>query len=191
MRGAYVSNTDSRKTVINFDLKLPTWYNVHNLLEEARKNGKEGEAAYHLIGASLQMTFPDILLRNAPYDSAADTRGKPGDFFVGDTAFCVTASPFISIFENYRQTLDDGYRVFVLVPDRVLAAARLNADLTVEGRIDVCSIESFVSQNIEWSSCFDRDKRKSAFRRLLVTYNDRINTAEKDKSMLVEIPRNL
>ena len=61
----------------------------------------------------------------------------------------------------------------------------------VPGRIAVESIESFVGQNIEELSYFTRDKLKNGFRRLLETYNDRVDAAETDKSMLVEIPRNL
>lgn len=58
-------------------------------------------------------------------------------------------------------------------------------------RIAVESIESFVRQNIEELSYFSRDKLKNGFRRLLETYNDCLDAAETDKSMLVEIPRNL
>ncbi len=42
---------------------------------------------------------------------------------------------------------------------------------------------------------FSRDKLKNGFRRLLETYletyNDRVDAAETDKSMLIEIPRDL
>jgi hypothetical protein len=47
-------------------------------------------------------------------------------------------------------------------------------------RIAVESIESFVGQNIGELSYFSRDKLKRGFRRLLETYNDRVNAAETD-----------
>jgi len=77
------------------------------------------------------------------------------------------------------------------MPERALAGARQNAELMILGRIAVESIESFVGQNIEELSYITRDKLKHGFRRLLETYNERVDAAETDKSMLVEIPRNL
>jgi len=61
----------------------------------------------------------------------------------------------------------------------------------VPERIAVESVESFVGQNIEELSFFTRDKLKNGFRRLLEAYNNRVDAAEMDKSMLVEIPGNL
>ena len=178
--------------VASYNPELATWNNIHNLLEEARKSGREGECAHHLIGASLQMTFPDVAMKNSSYNRASYNMGKPGDFLVGDTAFYVTVSPYIGIFETYRQNLENGYRIYLLVPEKALAGSRQNAELMGMGEhITVQSIESFVGQNMDELSYFKRDKKKNGFRRLLETYNDRVNAAETDKSMLIEIPRNL
>jgi Domain of unknown function (DUF4928) len=181
----------AEKMVVSYDSTLITSHNIHSLLEEARKSGKEGEAAYHLIGASLQMAFPDLQLNKAAYNSAANNLGKPGNFFIGDIAFHVTVAPMIGVYEKCKDNLENGYRVFLLVPERALTGARQNAELMVPGRIAVEAIESFVGQNIEELSFFSRDKLRNGFRRLLETYNDRVDDAETDKSMLVEIPKNL
>ena len=58
-------------------------------------------------------------------------------------------------------------------------------------RVSRFNNESVVVQNIDELAYFTRDKKKNGFRRLLETYNDRADAAETDKSMLVEIPRNL
>jgi len=97
----------------------------------------------------------------------------------------------IGVYEKCRHNLENGYRVFLLVPERALTGARQNAELMMPGRIAVESIETFVGQNIEELSYFSRDKLKSGFRRLLETYNARVDAAETDKSMLVEISTNL
>jgi hypothetical protein len=181
-----------RKMVVSYDSRLTTRHNIHNLLEKARKSGKGGEVAHHLIGASLQLAFPDLQINKAAHNSTADDQlGRPGDFYIGDTAFHVTVAPMIGVYEKCKHNLENGYRVYLLVPERALTGARQNAELMVPGRIAVESIESFVGQNIEELSYFMRDKLKNGFRRLLETYNQRVDASETDKSMLVEIPRNL
>ena len=85
----------------------------------------------------------------------------------------------------------EGYRVFLLVPDRTLSGTRQNAELIMPGRVVAESIESFVSTNIEELSLFTHIKVVSGLRRLLETYNRRVSEAETDKSMLVDIPKNL
>jgi hypothetical protein len=161
------------------------------LLSAARDTGKEGPVAQHLVGAKLQLRFPDIAVGNESYSTADEQLGRPGDFYIGDTAFHVTVAPMIGVYEKCKHNLENGYRVFLLVPERAVTGARQNAELMGPGRIAVESIESFVGQNIEELSYFSRDKLKNGFRRLLETYNDRVDAAETDKSMLVEIPRNL
>lgn len=174
-----------------YDPSKSTWQNIQGLLSAARETGKEGPVAQHLVGAKLQLRFPDIEVSNESYSTADDQLGRPGDFHIGDTAFHVTVAPMIGVYEKCRDNLENGYRVFLLVPERALTGARQNAELMIPGRIAVESIESFVGQNIEELSYFARDKLKHGFRRLLETYNKRVDTAETDKSMLVEIPRNL
>ena len=96
-----------------------------------------------------------------------------------------------AVYEKCRNNPDAGYRVCLLVPDRLLAGARQNAELVVSGQIMVESIESFVSQNIEELSMFSKDRLSDGFRQLFEMYNDRVDEVEVDKSMLLEIPPNL
>jgi len=175
-----------------YDPSKSTWQNIQDLLGTARETGKEGPVAQHLVGSKLQLRFPEIVVGNESYSTADDQLGRPGDFYIGDTAFHVTVAPMIPLFEKCKQNLANGHRVFLLVPERALAGARQNAELMAPGgRIAVEAIESFVGQNIEELSYFSRDKLKNGFRRLLETYNARVDASETDKSMLVEMPRNL
>jgi hypothetical protein len=175
-----------------YDPSKSAWQNIFGLLSAARETGKEGPVAQHLVGAKLQLRFPDISVSNESYSTADEPLGRPGDFYIGDTAFHVTVAPMNPVYEKCKDNLKDGCRVFLLVPERALAGARQNAELMVPGgRIAVESIESFVGQNIEELSYFRRDKLKSGFRRLLETYNDRVDATETDKSMLIEMPRSL
>lgn len=174
-----------------YDTAKSTWQNIQGLLSAARETGKEGPVAQHLVGAKLQLRFPDIAVSNESYSTADDQLGRPGDFHIGDTAFHVTVAPMGPVYEKCKDNLENGYRVYLLVPERAVTGARQNAELMVPGRIAVEAIESFVGQNVEELSYFTRDKLKNGFRRLLETYNNRVDAAETDKSMLIELPKNL
>ncbi len=174
-----------------YDPSKSMWQNIQSLLSAARETGKEGPVAQHLVGAKLQLRFPEIAVSNESYSTADDQLGRPGDFYVGDTAFHVTVAPMIGVYEKCRHNLESGFRVFLLVPERAQTGARQNAELMAQGCIAVESIESFVGQNVEELSYFSRDKLRIGVRRLLEAYNNRVDVAETDKSMLIEIPRNL
>jgi len=176
---------------IAYDPSKSTWQNVHDILEEAREHGSDGPVAQYLVGAKLQLRFPDLTIGNESYSTADQQLGRAGDFLVGDTAFHVTVSPQDGLFVKCRRNLDDGLRVYVLVPERRLAAARQMADLAAEARIAVECIESFVGQNVEELSQFTESAVRSEFLNLLSLYNQRVDGTEMDKSMLIELPRNL
>jgi hypothetical protein len=174
-----------------YDSSKTTWQTIQELLLAARETGKEGPVAQYLVGAKLKLRFPDLIIGNESYSTADDQLGRPGDFWIGDTAFHATVAPMSALFEKCAQNIKEGYRVFLLVPDRTLSGARQNAELAMPGRIVVESIESFVSTNIEELSVFARKGVVSGLRRLLETYNGRVLECETDKSMLIEIPKNL
>lgn len=164
---------------------------VRQILNEARKVGKEGEVAQYLVGAKLQMRFPGIAIGNESYSTADQQLDRPGDFCVGDTAFHVTVAPQLSLYERCRRNLSDGYRVILLVPEQSIAGVRQNAGAVDVDRIGVLSIEAFVGQNLEELAGFGQNRLAAGFRRLLETYNRRVDSVETDKSLLIQIPGNL
>lgn len=176
---------------VAYDPSRSAWQSIHDLLALARENGKEGPVAQYLVGAKLQLRFPDAQVRNESYSTADTQLGRPGDFLFGDTAFHVTVAPMPAVYERCKRNMEEGLRVYLLVSDRSLVGARQNAEATAPGRIATESIESFVSQNIEELSTFSKNRLVDGFRRLLETYNRRVDAVENDKSMLVEIPQNL
>jgi Domain of unknown function (DUF4928) len=174
-----------------FDPARSTRQFISDLLALADETGRRGPVAQYLVGAKLQLRFPDIEIRNESYSAADDPSGSTGDFVVGDTTFHVTVAPMPGHFEKSERNLQDGHKVYILVPDEFVIGARQNAELTAEGRIAVESIESFVSQNIEEISNFSKNEVAQGLLALLEKYNDRIDAIEVDKSMMVEIPPNL
>ena len=176
---------------VMYDPARSTWQSIHELLSLARENGKEGPVAQYLVGAKLQLRFPDAEVANRSYSTADDQLGHPGDFLVGDTAFHVTVAPMSAVYERCKSNIEDGLRVYLLVPDRSLVGARQNAESVTPGKIAVESLESFVGQNVEELSTFSKNRLIDGFRRLLETYNQRVNAVENDKSMLIDIPQSL
>lgn len=176
---------------LTFDPTKTTWQTIQGLLTAARETGKEGPVAQHLVGAKLELRFPDLTIGNESYSTADRQLGRPGDFLIGDTAFHVTVAPMPQLFEKCVENVKEGYRAFLLVPDRTLSGARQNAELMLPGKIGVESIESFVATNIEELSLFSKKKVVRGMRRLMEAYNRRVSECEMDKSMLIEIPRNI
>ena len=89
------------------------------------------------------------------------------------------------LFEKCKDNLERGLRVYLLVPDAIAIGRRQNTALVAGGRIAVESIESFVATNVDELCEFDGNRLKSGFRRLLETYNARVDGVELDKSMLI------
>lgn len=189
--GRVVEFHNRERIKLVYDPAKTTWQAIQQLLAQARETGKEGPLAQYLVGAKLELRFPEIAVGNESYSTADDQLGRPGDFYIGDTAFHVTVAPMPALYEKCQQNLNDGMRVYLLVPDRTLNGARQNADLILPGRIAVESIESFVSQNIEELSDFSKKKLTAGLRGLLETYNKRVEACEIDKSMLIEMPKNI
>ena len=177
--------------VVSYDKDKTGWHLVKNLLQTARDCGKEDAVAKHLIAATLVLSFPDKAEGVELPSHANDRAGESGEFKVGDTIFHVTVAPMFALFDKCKRNLTDGFRVYIVVPERVTIGARQIADQTAAGKIHVVSIESFVSQNIEELAEFSADRVRDGFYRLFEKYNERVNAVENDKSLLLDIPKNL
>jgi len=70
-------------------------------------------------------------------------------------------------------------------------AAKQQAKISAAGKIEVSSIEAFVAQNLDELSEFTISESAHQMLRLLQIYNRRVDEAETDKSLLIEIPANL
>ena len=180
-----------RRLHVVFDPAKTTWDAVHGLLKEAQQVGKAGPVAEYLIGAKLALRFPDIAVENKSSSTADAPTARPGDFFIGHAAFHVTVHPTPGHFQRCLENIEQGLKPYLLVLDEVLAGARQIANLQAPSKIAVESIESFVSQNLDELSTYQQDRLVSGFARLLQLYNQRVDAVENDKSLLIEIPRNL
>jgi hypothetical protein len=180
-----------QKIQVTYDQSLSSWQFVNAMLKAASETGKEGQVAQYLVGAKLELRYPDIIIENYSSSTADQQLGRHGDFQVNDTIFHVTVSPMPAIYDKCRANINAGFRVYLLVPDRNLPLAKGNAEMHLAGKIFVESIESFVGQNVEELSQFSRQRIITEFRKLLDIYNRRVNSVELDKSLLITIPPNI
>jgi len=180
-----------QKIKLIFNPILSTWYVVHNLLLTAISESKAGPVAQHLIGAKLQLRFPDIEVSNEAASTADMQTKRPGDFLIEDTAFHITIAPMQAVYEKCLYNISQGYKPLLLVPDNKLVGARQIAEQVIEQQIAVESIESFVSQNMNEISGFGKFELTNSFKKLIEIYNLRVDQAETDKSLMIELPSNL
>ncbi len=176
-----------------YDSSMTTWQFILNFLELARSDGKAGPVAQHLVGAKLELRFPNEAINRESYSTADMQTGRLGDFQIGNTSFHVTVSQMPAIYDKCERNINNGLRPFLLVPYDRLVGVRQNIEASPLGRGKIAaeSIESFVSQNIEELSCFSTNQLVDGLFRLLEKYNNRVNEAESDKSLMVDIPQNL
>ncbi|WUC44542.1 DUF4928 family protein [Streptomyces cellulosae] len=168
---------------------------VANLIATGRERGgtAAGAIAQHLVGAKLKLRFPDADVNIESYTTADMQTGRAGDYEVGDTALHVTMAPGEKVFaERCVHNLREGFRPRVLVPKDAVAAAVQIAHLCGLGKkVAIQSIEDFVGTNIEEMAAFRKEGIRAKLRELLELYNQRIEVAESDMSLKVEIPSNL
>ena len=174
-----------------FDPNRPIWYFVTDLLEIARDRAADGPVAEYIVGAKLQLRFPNRQIRNTSYSTADSQPGVFGDFDVEDTVFHVTVAPAAGLFDKCKENLEDGKVVYIVTPFEDVAGTVLAVRHRRIGPVVVTSIEGFVSQNLEELSEFAVGESKSQLKRLLETYNFRVSEVETDKSLLIKLPTNL
>ena len=181
---------DQQAIEVEVNLGKPAPQIVSDILEAA--GAKSGAVAQHLVGAKLALRYPDLDIENFSYTTADQQLGRPGDFVVGDTAFHVTVSPMPPVLDKCEANLRNGYRSMLLVLDSRLQAARQMAEtIDVQDRVGILAIESFVGQNIEELGEFGKGGLAEGFRKLLETYNERVEEVETDRSLLIRLPENL
>lgn len=105
--------------------------------------------------------------------------------------FHIILAPFIEVYDKCREKLENGFRVWWLVPEEYFCGTRQNAEIILPGKITVASIESFVSQSLERLAGFTRLGLKKALRRLLETYNEQITAQDPGQGLLIDIPPSL
>lgn len=71
---------DRQRLKISIDPNKTTWSIVHDILEQAKACRKDGPVAQYLVGAKLQLRFPEINVSNDRYCAGDAQTDRLGDF---------------------------------------------------------------------------------------------------------------
>ncbi len=183
---------DKQRITVELDYSKPVSSVVSDILKAAaeRSDKPTGAVLQHLIGAKLQLRFPDVKIGNDRANAADLHTDREGDFQVGTTAFHVTTAPMEKLISRCAENKRAGYRPVILTLESKVIAARQMADnVGMSEQIAVQAAETFIGNNIEEIAIYDGDKIREGLARLIRTYNSRINAIEIDKSLMIDEPR--
>lgn len=147
-----------------------------------------GAVMQHLVGAKLEVLYPDQKLGHNGASVADAPTKRAGDFELGDCAIHVTTSPSPSLLEKCQANLNQGLRPLIISSSPgAMFAEKLASSLGLEKRIDVLDIEQFLVANIfEWTG-FDAKERKATLQDLIIRYNAIVESCETDPSLRIEL----
>ena len=183
---------DKQRLSVELEAKKPVSFIISDILAAAavRSDKPTGAVLQHLVGAKLQLRFPEEEIGLDQANAADLQTDREGDFQVGTTAFHVTVSPMEKLVTRCIENKTAGFRPVILTLESRVQAARQMADnVGMSEFISVQSAEQFIGNNIEEISIYDGDKIREGVARLIRTYNERIDAVEVDKSLMIEEPR--
>lgn len=183
---------DKQRITINLDHTRPVSVVIGEIIKATaeRSDKPTGVVLQHLIGAKLQLRFPDIEIGSDRANAADLQTDREGDFQIGTTAFHVTTAPMEKLISRCAENKRAGYRPIILTLESKVIAARQMADnVGMSDQISVQAAETFIGNNIEEIAIYDGDKIREGLARLIRTYNARINAIEVDKSLMIDEPR--
>lgn len=173
------------KVICSREAAPGTW--IGEILDQA-KGRSGGRVEQHLIGAKLATAHPKARIPVHPGTAADVQTGRSGDFQVGTTVFHVTAAPGEAVIEKCKANVHSGLFPVLLVPASIRVKAEvLTEHLGMAGRMTVMAIEDFVSVNIIELSQGERLKFIETLKAIVDEYNRRIEEAETDKSLKIDI----
>lgn len=169
---------------------------VRDLLDQAKKRQKdnpgtmyEGAVLQHLVGAKLQLLMENKQeIEHNGFSVADAPTGRSGDFIVGNTIIHVTTAPGELLMDKCLDNIHSGYRPFIITVSESMPAAKSLAGIKgVLKNVEIVDAEQFISTNVyEWSG-FDSTRHKGTIEKLIVIYNQLIDTYETDLSLKVSL----
>jgi hypothetical protein len=165
------------------------------IFDEAKRRQSEnrgstvlGAVMQHLVGAKLEMLYPDLTIKHSGYSVADSPTGRSGDFEIGDCVIHVTTAPAKQLLQKCLDNLDRGLRPLVISTNAGAAMAETLADEEgMSKRLEVLDITQFLVANmLEWT-IFDGTKRRHTFEELIARYNVIVEACETDPSLKIEV----
>ena len=164
-----------QKLRVDIDAAKPAQRVIEEILEGARARPDQpgGTVAQHLVGAKLEIRFPELEVGRDKTNAADMQTNRQG----------------VKLIPRVKSNIRDGYRPIVLVPYEKLEFTKelFNTEGLGE-RVEAQSIESFVGLNIEEMGQFSAEGIKMQVALLIRCYNERIFSCEVDKSLMIVEP---
>jgi hypothetical protein len=157
-------------------------------LLEAVANRSNGRVEQAIVGAKLQLRFPDTdVPLNAGYAPDRQT-GREADFEVGQIRVLVSVTPSPEHFKSAESLADEGRQVFLVVSKKAFPAAqrRIKND-GYEGIVTVADVSSYVTNNMKEVGHDLHIDAHEACMKLVAEYNRRI-ASDLDHSLQVVLP---
>ncbi|WP_445374633.1 DUF4928 family protein [Photorhabdus tasmaniensis] len=183
---------DKQRITVDIETTKPVSSIVSDILNAAaeRSDKPSGIVLQHLIGAKLQLRFPEVEIGLDRANAADQQTDREGDFQVGTTAFHITTAPMEKLISRCVENKRAGYRPVILtLESKVLAARQMAENVGMPEQISVQAAEVFIGTNIEEIAIYDGDKIREGVARLIRTYNERIKNIEIDKSLMIDEPK--
>lgn len=168
---------------------------IGGIFEEARRRQSGirgatilGAVMQHLVGAKLEVLYPDQTIQHCGYSVADSPTGRSGDFEMGDCVIHVTTTPSQPLLQKCLENLERGLRPLVISTAAGAAMAENLADEIGQGRrIEVLDVTQFLVSNLlEWTG-FEGSRRRNSFEELIERYNDIVESCETDPSLKIEV----
>ena len=146
-----------------------------------------GALLQHLTAAKLSIILPENSVRARSASAADAVSEQAGDFIINKTAIHCTTAPGAPLIDKCAANLRSGYRpVIITVLERVQTALDLAADSGLDGRVEVWSIQQFLSTNIYERSLFNETDQAVTIAEIVQKYNEIIGLVETDPSLRIE-----
>lgn len=168
---------------------------IASIFEEAKRRQSEnrgstvlGAVMQHLVGAKLEVLYPEQTIQHSGYSVADSPTGRSGDFQIGDCVIHVTTAPGMLLLNKCLENLERGLRPLIVSTAAGAALAENLADGEGLGRrIEVLDIMQFLVANmLEWTG-FDGAQRRNTFEGLIARYNAIVEGCETDPSLKIEL----
>ncbi len=160
---------------------------IGSILEQA-KGRSGGRVEQHLVGAKLEIRFPEAEIPNNPGHAGDVQTGRAGDFAMGTTVYHVTAAPARAVIEKCGANLTAGLHPVLLVPrNAVSKAVHVAEDLGMDKRITILAIEDFIALNIVEMAGGANAEFVKTLKEIVAVYNRRLAEVETDMALKIEI----
>jgi len=154
----------------------------------AVENRSQGRVEQALVGAKLQLRFPNASIPSNPGFAADKQTGREADFQIDDIRVIVSVTPKPQHFASAKALCDENKEVYLVVSEVALSSAkkRMQQD-GYEGDVTVLSVADYVASNMKEIA---RDLKINAHEmcmRLVAEYNRRI-AFDNNHSLQVVVP---